>query len=410
MYNPNLENPSRRRALVTGGGLAAIMATPVVALADTDRPDTPAKAAPGGGRALPEYAAWKNADVMIVHSANTIELRRDAFGQGSLTPNNRLFVRNNLTPPAANITDNPDAWAVEIAGVANPRSLTVAELKRLGIETVTMILQCSGNGRGYFPHKPSGTQWLEGAAGCVQFTGVPMKAVVEALGGVAAGMKYMTSTGGEELPEGLDPNMVRVERSVPADMLEHSLLAWELNGEPLPLAHGGPLRMIVPGYTGVNNIKYVKRVAFTEDQSPAKIQQTSYRFTPVGEKGHPDAPSLWEVPVNSWITGPMADGPVAAGRAQIIGLAFGGFHAVKGVEVSVDGGKTWVAAQWSGPDLGRFAWRNFVLEVDLKPGKYQIASRATNEQGDQQPRDRMENERGYNNNSWLDRSYELEVV
>ncbi len=95
---------------------------------------------------------------------------------------------------------------------------------------------------------------------------------------------------------------------------------------------------------------------------------------------------------------------------QVTGVAFGGFHPIKGIEVSIDGGQTWQAAQWFGPDMGRYAWRHFVLPVDLKPGKYRIASRATNQRGDAQPRERIANERGYNNNSWLDRSVEIEVV
>lgn len=407
MRESMLQDATRRKALLTGGGLAALVAVPEVALADGVGNDPPAKMT-SSGKALPGYAAWKDADAMIVHSANTIELKRADFGHGPLTPSDRLFVRNNLTPPSADIVKDPDAWVVEVSGVAKPGRLTLADLKRMGLSSVTMVLQCSGNGRGYFPHKPSGTQWKEGAAGCVTFTGVAVKDVIKALGGLIDGVQYMTGTGGETIPEGIDPKTVMVERSVPLSDIEDALLAWEFNGEPLPLAHGGPVRMIVPGYTGVNNVKYVKHLAFTPKQSPAKIQQSSYRFTPVGTKGSPDAPSLWKVPVNSWITTPYGQS-VAAGRVQLAGVAFGGFHAVKGVEVSVDGGQTWTAAKWFGPDLGRYAWRNFVLEVDLKPGTYRVASRAVNDQGEAQPKERVENERGYNNNSWLDRSFELVV-
>ena len=111
-----------------------------------------------------------------------------------------------------------------------------------------------------------------------------MRAVVDALGGVSAGMSYMTGTGGEKLPDGIDPKTIIVERSVPTAAMEDALLAWELNGEPIPLAHGGPLRLIVPGYTGVNNIKYIKELAFTAKESDAKIMAHGYRFTPPGEK------------------------------------------------------------------------------------------------------------------------------
>src|SRR5690606_18984547 len=182
-----------------------------------------------------------------------------------------------------------------VSGVKSPRSFTVAELKSLGLTSVAVVLQCSGNGRGFSEHKPSGTQWTVGAAGCVIFTGVPIKAVLEAAGGMDDGMAYMTSTGGEEIPPGLDPTTIMVERSVPVSGIEDAILAWEVNGEPLPLAHGGPLRVIVPGYTGVNNVKYVKQVAFTKEQSPARIQQNSYRFSPIGVKGTPEFDSIWEM-------------------------------------------------------------------------------------------------------------------
>src|SRR5690606_8476751 len=264
---------------------------------------------------LQAYAAWKDLDSMIVHSANTIELRRSAFGSGVVTPLDRLFVRNNLNPPSEEIVKDPDAWTVEIKGVGKPRSFTVAELKTLGLESVPVVLQCSGNGRAWFPSEPSGTKWTVGAAGCVIFSGVPVKALLEAVGGIESGMKFMTSLGGEEIPEGLDPKTIMVERSVPVEALDDAILAWEINGEPLPLAHGGPLRVIIPGYTGVNNVKYVKQIAFTKDQSPAKIQQTGYRFAPLGAKGAPEQASIWEMPVKSWITYPAEpDETVKAGK------------------------------------------------------------------------------------------------
>jgi DMSO/TMAO reductase YedYZ molybdopterin-dependent catalytic subunit len=251
----------------------------------------------------------------------------------------------------------------------------VGELKRLGIETVATVLQCSGNGRGFFDHEASGAPWRTGAAGCVMWSGVPVRAIAEELGGVADGANFMTSTGGEEIPEGLDRKEVVVERSVPLDAMENAILAWEMNGEPIPRAHGGPLRMIVPGYYGVNNVKYVKRVAFTENETDANIQASGYRVRPVGESGAPDQPSMWEMKVKSWVTHPLMD--TESGRVQIHGVAFGGVNPVEKVEVSTDGGETWQDANLIGPDLGRFAWRVFVLPAELEPGTYTITSRAT---------------------------------
>jgi Sulfite oxidase and related enzymes len=406
----DLQNAGRRRMLVGTGGMIAVAGTGLgnIAFADSagEKHFKPADAKP-----LPEYANWKHADSMIVHSSNTIELKRDAFGNSVITPSNRLFVRNNVAPPSADIVKDPDSWKLEIKGVKNPRSMTVAELKTLGVEALPMVLQCSGNGRAWFPHKPSGTQWTVGAAGCVIFTGVPVKKVLEAVGGMEEGMVYMTSTGGEEIPQGLDPNSVIVERSVPVAAMEDAILAWEINGEPLPLAHGGPLRIIVPGYTGVNSIKYIKQLAFTKEQSKAKIQQSSYRFSPVGVNATPEHDSIWEMPVKSWITSPLEeDGSVKAGPLQITGVAMGGMTAAKSVEVSVDGGKTWKQAQFIGPDLGRYAWRQFALSVDLSTGTHELACRATNEAGDVQPEERPENNRGYVNNGWRDHMVKVTVA
>ncbi len=357
---------------------------------------------------LPDYVNWKNPDALILHSPQTLETRRQAMGIGTVTPSNQLFVRNNLPSPDPAILADRDAWSVSFVGVKNPRSLTLGELKQLGVETLASVLQCSGNGRAFFPHGASGTQWSVGAAGCVLWTGVPMRLVIEALGGILEGRGYMTSTGGEPLPAGLEPKSVLVERSVPLRAVEQAMLAWELNGEPLPLAHGGPLRMVLPGFYGVNNVKYVKQVAFTTAQSDAKIQASGYRIRPIGQGGAPDQPSMWEMNVKSWITRPLER--VKAGRVMIQGLAFGGAKPLLRVEVSTDGGDIWHMARFIGPELGPYAWRPFLFIADLAPGRYTLASRASDFDGEMQPRERVENERGYGNNAWTDHAVELTVV
>ncbi|AWN49803.1 sulfite oxidase [Methylobacterium terrae] len=380
--------------------------------ADPARPAPPKPDAKGtsdakgkpDAKGLPGTIAWKDPDALIVHSNQTVETKRGFIGSGIVTPIGRLFIRNNVAPPPDGIVADRDAWRLEIAGVADPRTLTLAELKRLGLASVATVLQCSGNGRKYMQdalqpgQKISGTPWTVGAAGCVIWSGVPLRAVVDALGGPAAGMRFVTGTGGEELPAGLKPKDVIVERSVPIATLDTVLLAWEMNGEPLPLAHGGPLRMIVPGYSGVNNVKYVKTVALTAVETDAKIQAASYRMHGVGERAGPGQPSIWEQPVRSWITAPLEDG--AAGRAVVTGIAFGGVNAVARVEVSVDGGRSWSDAPFIGPDLGRYAWRQFALALDLPAGTHVLVSRATDAAGNVQPEETPPNGGGYSYNGW----------
>ena len=113
------------------------------------------QAAAPAAKPLPAYAGWKSPDALIVHSSSTLETRRSAFGTSVITPSNQLYVRNNLPAPDAAILDNRDAWTVSIEGVKSPRSLTLAELKTLGVETVATVLQCSGNGRGFSPASPA---------------------------------------------------------------------------------------------------------------------------------------------------------------------------------------------------------------------------------------------------------------
>ncbi len=243
------------------------------------------------------------------------------------------------------------------------------------------------------------------------WSGVPLKAVAQALGGVADGMLHITGTGGEKLPEGIDPKSIVVERSVPIKALDDALLVWEMNGAPLSLAHGGPLRLIVPGYQGVNNIKYIKRLAFTAAETDAKIMAHGYRITPPGSKADPSQDSVLEMSVKSWINSPTPDeGDLSAGTVQIQGVAFGGVHAVKRVEVSIDGGKSWRDARFVGPDLGKFAWRQFALQAKLPPGTHTLASRATDAAGNVQPEQRIENVSGYNNTSWADHAVKLTVA
>lgn len=398
----------RRRQLLVGGAGLLAGAGLVGRVGDAAaQASAPAATAP---RPLPAYVAWKDPNAVIVHSATTIETRRSAFGTSGITPAEQLYIRNNLPAPDAAIVADRDAWQVVFEGVRNPRTISVGELKTMGVETVATVLQCSGNGRGFFPSKPAGTPWTVGAAGCVVWSGVPLRYVVEALGGLTPGMLYLTGTGGEKLPDGVDPLSVLVERSVAVGALNDALLAWEMNGAALPLAHGGPLRLIVPGYQGVNNIKYVKRVAFTAAESQAKIMTHGYRITPLGGTSNPAEPSVQEMGVKSWVNSPNADRRAKAGIVQVTGVAFSSGAPIRRVEVSSNGGRDWSDASFIGPDLGRFAWRQFALPMRMAVGNYVMVSRATDAAGNVQPEQRLENLHGYNNTSWADHAVKVVVV
>ena len=389
----------RRQFLVTAAGTAAV---------STMMAGTTAMPALAQDGQMPDFVSWKDADALIKHSDKTFETKRGEIGLSVITPNDTLFVRNNLPSLTPEEVGDPDAWALSVEGVGSPSTVTVGELKGMDIETVCSVLQCSGNGRAFFEHEASGSQWTVGAAGNVLWTGVPVKAVAEAMGGAADGMKFMTGTGGEKIPDGIDPLTIIVERSVPISAMDRAILAWEMNGEPLPLAHGGPLRLVIPGYYGVNNIKHVKRLAFTAEETKAKIQTSGYRMRDVGVKGAPDQPSMYEMNVKSWVTHPLMD--AASGKVLVHGIAFGGAEALEKVEVSTDGGKTWQTARFVGPDMGVYAWRPFVLAAELAPGSHRIASKATTVSGASQPEEFPANERGYGHNGWAAHAVDVTVV
>ena len=345
-------------------------------------------------------------DNFIVHNEKPMALEslREQHSSSPITPIEKLFVRNNLPMPSADIIQRAPEWVLEL----DDRKITLSELKTLPVVHETAVLQCSGNGRGFFTHKVSGSPWRTGAAGCVMWTGVRIKDVLELLGiEPSPAQKYLTATGGEPLPEGVERDKVVVERSIPLEKgLKDCLLAWEVNGLPIPITHGGPLRLIVPGYFGCNQIKYVKKIALTAEQSTAKIQRTGYRFRPIGEKGSPDQPSLWRMPVKSWLVGATT---VQKGWNSFFGYAFSGERGIRSVHYSTDG-KNWKEAVLLSPDLGKNAWRAFQIRLALPLGTHQIFTRATDRQNEEQPELRIENERGYRHNGWRDHAQTITVV
>jgi sulfite dehydrogenase len=156
----------------------------------------------------------------------------------------------------------------------------------------------------------------------------------------------------------------------------------------------------------------VKRIAFTAQESDASIQQTDYRMSaPDAKAMNPADASVWQMPPKSWISSPLPEsGTLRAGPAVIKGVAFGGTNAVRQVEISTDGGATWKTAALVGPDLGRFAWREFSAPVVLAAGTHVLASRVTDTQGRSQPEARVENKAGYLNTSWRDHAVTVTVA
>ena len=223
-------NPSRRTALKALALFASTLPTSALAALKTLLP------------------AGKQQHDFITHNPQplALETSRDAFGQGPITAIAQFFVRNNLPMPESEIVADRDRWSIQVKGCETSGQITLADLKTLETTTVASVLQCSGNGRAFFNHNPAGSPWGVGAAGCALWTGVKVSEVLSHFAGAKPQARFLTATGAESLPAGIDVASVGVERSVPLEKgVQDALLVWEMNGEPLPLVHGGPVRLLV---------------------------------------------------------------------------------------------------------------------------------------------------------------------
>lgn len=307
------------------------------------------------------------------------------------TPIGSFYVRNNLAMPAG-----VKPSMVTLVGTGRDGEVGLEELFE-GCPRVdtTAVLQCAGNGRSRLREAAPGVQWDVGGVGCGEWSGIRVADVVAMRGGVDPGARFLTALGGEA--DVTDP--MRVERSIPlAKAMADALLVDRMNGVPLPVLHGGPLRLIVPGYFAVNSVKWLRRLAFTTDESDADIQQQRYRMTPPGEEPFAAHPSLWEMGPTSFILGHVP----SDGGFRVWGVAFSGSGPPVGVEISSDGGATWGPAELVGNAQGRFGWRRFEAVVEMLGPR--TVSRAVTATG-HQPELSEPNRDGYAVDGWAELAY-----
>ena len=355
---------------------------------------------PGSG---PAQRHGKRAD-MIIHESEPFnaETSLAALGHSALTPTDASYVRDHGPVPEI----DPGAWRLRVDGrVERELSLSLGALREAFREReVTATLQCAGNRRaGLMAIRdiPGEAPWGPGATGTAVWTGVALADVLQ-LAGPVPGAGHVGFQGADCSAEAAPPQ--RFGGSVPLDKARRPevLLAWAMNGRPLPAAHGAPLRVVVPGYIGARSVKWLERIEVRAEPWTGYFQHVVYRLLPPeGQPGPGAGMPLGLVALNSDVL-TLTEGQVLPpGPLDVRGYAFaGGERYVARVDVSVDGGRTWSHAELL-EDLGPWAWRQWRTTLDLAPGPHEIVVRAWDSSAATQPEDEagLWNPKGYVNNA-----------
>ena len=353
--------------------------------------ETVCRAAPGfaatsllPGAAFAQQIVAK--DRLIVRSARPEDLETPVQLLNSwITPNDLFYVRSHFYTPSL---DAP-SWRLQVDGdVETPLLLTMDDIRRMPSTTVTATLECAGNGRAFFNPPVAGVQWERGAVGTAAWTGVRLADILDRARATARARHVWLD--GADIGIGAAPDFVR---DLPIDKAtqRETLLAYEMNGETLPVQHGFPLRAIVPGWEGAYSVKWLTHLQLSNREHEGPFVQAGYRYprTPVfpgAAVPTADTVPLRDLPVKSVITAPASNASVTPGMPlRIAGFAWAGEAEISRVDVSIDNGRTWVPAAL-GRDQARYAWRQFEF-VWRAPdaGSHVLLARATDSRGLTQP-------------------------
>ena len=331
------------------------------------------------------FAAQRSKDRLIIRSPRPEDLETPAHLLTSwITPTDLFYVRSHFYTPVVREAD----WKLVIDGdVDRPFEMTLGELRSLPSTRQVVTLECAGNGRAFFDPRVAGVQWQKGAVGTAEWRGVRLGDML-ARAGARRTARYLWLDGADS---GIDraPDFIR---SLPVEKAVDSatLLAYEMNGEPLPVAHGFPLRALVPGWEGAYSVKWLTHIRVSEKDHDGAFTQAGYRrprrpVKPGTLVAPADTVPVRELPIKSLITSVADDAVVSGGVVSIAGFAWVGDAEIRRVDVSTDSGRTWHAARL-GRDRARYAWRQF--EYAWRPrdsGSYAVLSRATDSRGRVQP-------------------------
>ncbi len=320
-----------------------------------------------------------------------------------VTPNHRFFVRSHFGPPAPELIAEAN-WRLRVGGlIEHPLELTLQDLKQFERVTITAVVQCSGNGRAFHRPKVPGVQWERGAVGNAQWTGVRLRDVL-AKAGLRPQAKHVQFQGADRPVVSSVPLFTR---SIPLEKAVHpdTLLAYEMNGRPLPLLHGAPLRVITPGWMADSCTKWLTDITVQADEAKGYYMQTAYRVPVTAIQPNSGLPGTSMVPVEamvvkSLIASPVNGDEVGRGPVTVQGVAWSGETSIATVELSFDDGKTWEPARLVGEDEP-YAWRQW--QFLWKPngsGSVSILCRATDSSGQVQPQTTPWNPSGFLWNGW----------
>jgi sulfane dehydrogenase subunit SoxC len=311
------------------------------------------------------------------------------YTRGYVVPNELFFVRDHSRTARLDAA----SWRlrVEGSGVSNPREFTYDEILALPSVSVMRFIECAGNGRSFFEasygKKAQGGQWKLGAVGVAEWTGVPLREVLDRAG--------LRRTAHDVMPEGLDELKVRRPMPLAKALADDTLLVYAMNGQTLPPDHGFPVRVLVPGWIGVANIKWVGRIEVSEQPLFSAWNTESYVLVGPGYKPNPPAkgPALTFQNVKSAFELPW-DAELPAGRYLLRGRSWSSHGKIAKVEVSLDRGITRREARLRQPNIAQ-AWVRWDLDWDAQPGVYSLRARATDERGNGQPATAPWNDQGY---------------
>jgi len=321
----------------------------------------------------------------------------------AITPTDAFFVRYHLSfIPEVDVR----TWKLAVGGEGanGEAAFTLDDLKRLPTAELVAVNLCSGNRRGLFqPHVP-GVEWGYGAMGCARWKGARLKDLLDKVGLKKEAIEIVFD-GADSGVTDKTPDFIK---SIPTwkAIEETTLIAYEMNGAPLPHLHGFSARLILPGWTGTYWMKHVTSIKAVTKPEAGFWMKAAYRI-PLGrfplvarftsQETAVNTP-ITEIVVNSLITNPIDGANVRMGPISVGGIAWDGGYGINTVEVSSDGGRTWTAATL-GEDLGRFAFRTFSYTLSPKArGKQTVMARATNKIGQTQTSELIHNPAGYHHN------------